>query len=93
MLLISLKMLLINFATESSRDACDYIIILCILILKTISQAYAIILINISFTVVYILIDDEGMVVEKKKILEKIRLRGTVIVNLRETTKIEVNSL
>ncbi|KAG7569706.1 O-acyltransferase WSD1 C-terminal [Arabidopsis thaliana x Arabidopsis arenosa] len=32
---------------------------------------------------------DEGMVVEKKKILEKIRLRGTVIVNLRETTKIE----
>ncbi|XP_010505562.2 PREDICTED: O-acyltransferase WSD1-like [Camelina sativa] len=32
---------------------------------------------------------DEDMVVEKKKLLEKIRLRGTVIVNLRETAKIE----
>lgn len=42
---------------------------------------------NISLTVVYMI--DEDTVAEKKKI----RLRGTVIVNLRETTKIEVNSL
>jgi len=31
------------------------------------------------------------MVVEKKKNLEKIRLRGTVFVNLRADTKLEVN--
>ncbi|XP_023640296.1 O-acyltransferase WSD1 isoform X1 [Capsella rubella] len=32
---------------------------------------------------------DEDKVVEKKKLLDKIRLRGTVIVNLRESAKIE----
>ncbi|CAN8287216.1 unnamed protein product [Cochlearia groenlandica] len=33
--------------------------------------------------------DDENMVVEKKKLSDKIRLRGTVAVNLRPDTKIE----
>lgn len=42
-----------------------------------------------SFLIIFTV--DEDMVVEKKNILEKIRLRGTVFVNLRPDTKIEVN--